>query len=77
VYVRSYSTLEDCVVLPNVEIGERCRLRKVVIDKGCHIPDGTVIGEDPEADARRFYVSENGVVLVIPEMFGDRRHYVR
>ena len=71
------TSLRDCVVLPDVEIGKNCRLRKVVIDKFCRIPDGTVIGENPEADAERFYVSPEGVVLVIPEMLGDRRRYVR
>src|SRR3569833_827041 len=71
------SAIEDCVVLPDVEIGRNCRLRMVVVDKFCRIPDGTVIGEDPEEDAKRYYVTQQGVVLVIPEMLGDRRHYVR
>jgi glucose-1-phosphate adenylyltransferase len=39
----------------------------VVIDRGCAIPDGTVIGEDPARDAERFYRTESGVVLVTPE----------
>ena len=42
---------------------------KVVIDRGCRIPEGTIIGEDPELDAQRFYRSPNGVVLVTQEMF--------
>jgi glucose-1-phosphate adenylyltransferase len=71
------TSLRDCVVLPDVEIGKNCRLRKVVIDKFCRIPDGMVIGENPKEDAERFYVSPEGVVLVIPEMLGDRRRYVR
>jgi glucose-1-phosphate adenylyltransferase len=74
--VRSRSQLEDCVVLPNVEIGENCRLRRVVVDKGCRIPDGTVIGYDREQDARRFYVSEKGIVVVTPEMLGQDYHRV-
>ena len=77
VVLHAGASLHDCVVLPDVEVGKNCRLRKVVVDKSCRIPDGTVIGEDPEADAERFYVSPEGVVLVIPEMLGDRRHYVR
>jgi len=77
VRISSGSELHDCVVLPDVEVGEHCRLTKVVVDRYCRIPDGTVIGEDPEEDAKRFYVSKEGVVLVIPEMLGDRRHYVR
>lgn len=76
VHVRSHSQLEDCVVLPNVEIGENCRLRRVVVDKGCRIPDGMVIGYDREQDARRFYVSEQGIVVVTPEMMGQDYHRV-
>ena len=41
------------------------------------LPDGTVIGEDPEADAERFHVSPKGVVLVTPEMLGQEIHHVR
>ena len=48
-----------------------------MIDRGCDIPEGTVIGKDPEADAERFYVSPGGVVLVSPEMLGQEVHYVR
>ncbi len=77
VVVNAGSSLRDCVVLPDVEIGQNCRLCKVVVDKSCRIPDGTIIGENSENDAERFYVSPDGVVLVIPEMLGDRRHYVR
>lgn len=76
VTVSAWSTVEDCVVLPDVEIGEHCQLRKVVVDKGCRIPDNTVIGEDPAEDARRFYISENGVIVVTPEMLGQDYHRV-
>jgi len=77
VQVNSHSLVEDSVVLPDVTVGQRCRLRKVVIDKGCDIPDGTVIGEDRQEDFRRFYITDNGVVLVTPEMLGQEMHHVR
>ncbi len=77
VRVHSFSKLEETVVLPGVEIGRNCRITKAVIDKGCKIPSGTVIGEDPKVDAERFHVSEGGVVLVSPEMLGQELHYVR
>ncbi len=77
VKVHSRSKLQDAVVLPNVEIGENCRITRAVIDKGCHVPPHTIIGEDPVADAERFYVSEGGVVLVTPEMLGQELHHVR
>jgi glucose-1-phosphate adenylyltransferase len=68
VLVRSYSEIEQAVVLPDVQINRHCRLKKVVIDRGCHIPEGLVIGEDPELDARRFHRTEGGVVLVTHAM---------
>jgi len=77
VTINAKSKVEDAVVLPDVIIGENCRLKKVILDKGCNIPDGTVVGENLEEDAKRFYVSENGVVLVTPEMLGLELHYVR
>ena len=77
VRVNSYSMIEDSVVLPNVTIGRDCRIKKAVIGDGCKIPKGTVIGENPEADAKNFYVTEKGVVLVTPEMLGQVHHYVR
>jgi glucose-1-phosphate adenylyltransferase len=47
-----------------------------VIDRGTRVPDGTVIGEDPDADAQRFRVTRGGVVLVTAEMLGQRLHVV-
>lgn len=70
VTVLSHSTLEDCVVLPDVEIGENCRLKKVVIDSDCVIPPGTNIGYDAEVDSDKYYVSPGGVTLVTPDMLG-------
>ncbi len=75
--VHSYSQIEDSVIFPDVDIGRRCVIRKAVIDKGCVIPPDTRIGVDPEEDARHFHVTEGGVVLVTPEMLGQRLHYAR
>ena len=77
VRVNERTRLTDSVVLPNVVIGQDCRISKAVIDRRCHIADGTVIGEDPEADARRFHRTGNGVVLVTAEMLGQDLHHVR
>jgi len=74
VRVHSGSLIEDSVVLPDVEIRHNCRIKRSVIDKGTIIPDGTVIGEDPVEDAKRFLVSEGGTVLVTPEMMGQSLH---
>ena len=77
VRVNSYTKLQDVVALPDVSFGRYCHISKAVIDKGCKIPDGMIIGEDAEADAKQFYVSPNGVVLVTPEMLGQELHHVR
>ncbi|GAB1437084.1 glucose-1-phosphate adenylyltransferase [Sphaerotilus sulfidivorans] len=68
VLVRSFSEINQAVVLPDVQIDRGCRLSKVVIDRRCRLPDGLVIGEDPELDAERFFRTDNGVVLVTRRM---------
>ena len=77
VKVNSFATLEDAVVLPDVTIGRHARLKKVVVDKGCIIPEGLEVGFDREQDAKSFYVSPNGVTMITPEMLGQHIHYVR
>lgn len=77
VVVESYSQITDTVMLPDVSVGEHCKIHKAIIDKSCQIPAGTVIGFDLEEDRKRFHVSEGGVVLVTPEMLGQRIHHVR
>jgi glucose-1-phosphate adenylyltransferase len=74
VKVNSYSLIQHSVILPDVEIGRHCNINKAVIDKGCTIPPNTVIGKNLADDAKRFYVSEGGVVLVTPEMLGQLVH---
>ena len=77
VKVHSWAVVEDAVVMPGVDIGQHSHLRKVVIDRGCRIPPRTIIGEDPKADAERFFVTPGGVVLVTPEMLGQELHHAR
>lgn len=76
-FVHSYSLIKDSVLLPRVEVGRNCRIQNTIIDKGCVIPPGTVIGENPQEDAKRFYVDENGLVLVTPDMLGQSLHFTR
>ena len=62
------SEIIQAVVLPQVKIGKHCRITRAIIDKRCEIPDGTIIGEDHAEDAKRFRVTDEGVVLVCPHM---------
>jgi glucose-1-phosphate adenylyltransferase len=66
--VNSHARTSGAVLLPEVEVGRRARLTNVVVDRGCHIPEDLVIGEDPEFDARRFDRSDQGIVLVNADM---------
>ena len=78
VYVQSYSTVTDSVILPDVEIGEGCRISKAIIDSGAKIAPGTVIGEDADADRKRgFRVTKSGLTLVTPDMLGQHLHFTR
>lgn len=78
VRVHSHADVRHTVVLPEVNIGRSCRITKAILDRGCRIPEGTVIGEDHEADrAHGFRVTDHGVVLVTPEMLGQSFHFAR
>lgn len=68
VRVHSYATVNWSVLLPNVAVGYRARLSRVIVDRGCSIPDGLVIGEDAALDAQRFHRSANGITLVTAGM---------
>jgi glucose-1-phosphate adenylyltransferase len=71
VRVHSYATIEGSVILPKAIINRHVVLNNVVVDRGCVIPEGMQIGVDLALDAKRFYVSEKGVVLVTPDMLGQ------
>lgn len=73
VRVNSYSVVEDSVILPNCNIGRRAVLRKCVVDRDCNIPEGMVIGVDPERDAKHFHRTEKGVTLVTSAMLDKLR----
>ncbi len=68
VRIHSNARVNWSVVLPGVQVGRRAQLTRVVVDRGCVIPDGMVIGEDPVEDARRFYRTERGITLVTRDM---------
>lgn len=72
VKTNSYSSLEGAVVLPNAYIARHCQLKNVVIDRGVHIPEGLVVGQDPEVDARWFSVSPGGITLITQDMIDAR-----
>ncbi|HEY7377264.1 MAG TPA: glucose-1-phosphate adenylyltransferase [Steroidobacteraceae bacterium] len=66
------SSVVQSVLLPDSRIGVRCRLRRVIVEAGCDIPDDTVIGENPAEDAARFEMSPGGVVLVTKDRLSEK-----
>ena len=68
VRVDSYSNVEGAVVLPYARIARNVRLKNVVVDRGVKIPEGLVVGEDPELDAKRFRRTEKGICLITQAM---------
>ena len=77
VRVESYCNIEDSVLLPNVNVGQHVILKRVIVDKGCRIPEGLEAGVNPEEDRKRFHVSPNGITLITPEMLGQKVHSIR
>jgi glucose-1-phosphate adenylyltransferase len=77
VHTNSYASLNDAVVLPHVTVERSARLTNVVIDRGVVIPEGLVVGEDPEEDAKWFRVTEGGVTLITQAMLDKRAAVVR
>ena len=64
VRVHSLAILEDSIVFPDVQIGEKAHIRRTIIDRGVQITPGDRIGFDPEQDRKRFTVSESGIVVI-------------
>ena len=72
--VHSHSTVDWSVLLPQVEVGRQVRLNRVVVDRGCRLPDGLVVGEDPIEDARRFRRTDSGITLITQPMLDRLTH---
>jgi glucose-1-phosphate adenylyltransferase len=68
VRVHSFCDLQGTVLLPGVIVNRNIRLKDVVVDSGVKLPDGLVVGEDPEEDARRFRRTERGITLITQPM---------
>jgi glucose-1-phosphate adenylyltransferase len=64
VRVNSYSEVDDGILFSHVNIGRHCRIRRAIIDRDVHIPEGTTIGYDTEADRQRYFVTESGITVV-------------
>jgi len=64
VAVHSYAEVEDSILLEGVDIGRHAKIRRTIIDKDVQIPQKMQIGYDLDEDAKRFTVTESGIVVV-------------
>jgi glucose-1-phosphate adenylyltransferase len=57
--------IEECIIGQGVLVGKDCHIKKAIIDSHNIIPEGTIIGEDPEEDAKRYTIDpKSGVVII-------------
>jgi len=64
VRINSYAEVDSSILFSHVDVGRRCRIRKAIIDRDVHIPEGTVIGFDIEADRQKYHVTDSGITVV-------------
>jgi glucose-1-phosphate adenylyltransferase len=64
VRVNSFADVDSSILFSHVNVGRHCRVRRAIIDRDVHIPEGTVIGFDPEADKERYFVTDSGITVV-------------
>jgi len=68
----SFAGLEFVVALPKVVVNRKAQLKKCVIDRGVVIPEGLVVGQDPDEDSRWFRRTDTGIVLITQDMLNVR-----
>jgi glucose-1-phosphate adenylyltransferase len=64
VRVNSYSEVDASILFSHVNVGRHCRIRRAILDRDVHVPEGTTIGYDAEADRQRYFVTETGITVV-------------
>jgi glucose-1-phosphate adenylyltransferase len=64
VRVNSFSEVESSILFSHANVGRRCKIRRAILDRDVHIPEGTTIGYDAEADRERYFVTESGITVV-------------
>ena len=64
VRVNSYSEVDASILFSHVSVGRHCHIRRAILDRDVHIPEGTTIGFDSEADRQRYFVTESGITVV-------------
>jgi glucose-1-phosphate adenylyltransferase len=64
VRLHSFAEVEDSVLFQDVDVGQNAVVHRAIVDKNVRIAPGAQIGVDPEADRRRFHISDSGIVVI-------------
>ncbi|GBD88368.1 glucose-1-phosphate adenylyltransferase [bacterium BMS3Abin03] len=64
VRINSFAYVTDSIIMNNCDVGRHARIRRAILDKNVHIPEGYEIGYDRDADTRKFTVTESGIVVI-------------
>ncbi|MCP5150912.1 MAG: glucose-1-phosphate adenylyltransferase [Ectothiorhodospiraceae bacterium] len=64
VRVQDSASVEESILFDGVVVGEGAQLRRCIVDKQVVIERGDRIGFDAREDARRFHVTDTGIVVV-------------
>ena len=64
VRVNSYAEIDSSIIFTHVDIGRHCRIKRAIIDRDVHLPEGTVIGYDQNEDKRHYHVTPSGITVV-------------
>jgi glucose-1-phosphate adenylyltransferase len=64
VRINSYAEVTESILLHNVVIGMHAKVKRAIIDKGVRVPARMKIGYDLEKDRQRFFVSDEGIVVI-------------
>ncbi len=62
--IHAGAMIEDSIVFDNCDIGRRAKIKRAILDKNVRVPEGATIGYDLEQDAKRYHVTESGIVVV-------------
>jgi len=67
VRINNGSSLDRCVIMNDVVVGNNCMLRGVIVDKNVVIKDGAQLGINHEEDKARGCTISDGGIVVVPK----------
>ena len=64
VRINSYTEVNNSILFSHVDVGRHCKIRRAIIDRDVHVPEGTVIGYDTDSDRQKYHVTDSGITVV-------------